>query len=86
MLMVLLMGEQDALASPMICNVELHAIINNKEITSLSLCHLMPPSLYPTVCVSEVSKDKGFYATSSCTSLIKHTPTKQHCVNDDVND
>ena len=31
-------------------------------------------------------KDKGFYATSSCTSLIKHTPTKQHYVNDDVND
>ena len=46
----------------------------------------MPPSLYPTVCVSEVSKDQSSHATNLCTSLIKHTPSKQHCVNDDVND
>ena len=72
--------------SLLLCNAEIHAIIKNKEIKNLSLCYLMPPSLHPIVCVSEVSKDKGFYATSSCTSLIKHTPNKPHCVNDDVND
>ena len=46
----------------------------------------MPPSLDPTLCVSDVSKEKGFYATNSCTTLIKYTPTKQHRVNKDVSD
>ena len=36
---VLLMGELDVLSSPMICNAKLHAIINNNEINSLSLCY-----------------------------------------------
>ena len=75
---VLLMGEQDALVYPMICNADLHAIIDNNEINSFSLFYLMPPSLEPIVFESEVSKAKGFYATSSCTSFIKHTPIKQH--------
>ena len=74
---VSLMGEQDILTSPMICNAKLHAIINNEGIDSLILCYLLPPSLYPTVCVSEVSKDKSSHATSSCTSLIKHNSIQE---------
>ena len=62
----------------MICIAELHAIINNNEINSLSLCYLFPPSLDSAVCVSEVSQVSSSIATSSCTSLIKGTPTK-HC-------
>ena len=47
---IFLMGEQDVLASPMICNANFHAVINNNEMNSLSLCYLMPPSLDPIVC------------------------------------
>ena len=70
----------------MLFNVELHEVISNEEINSLSLFYLISSSLNPIVCVRVVSKNKGSYATNSWTNLIKHTPTKQHCVNDDVND
>ena len=80
------MGEQDVLASLMICNAKLHAIINNNEINNLSLCYLMPPSLDSIVCGSEVSKVKTFYATSSCTSLLKSNPPKQFYESDKDNE
>ena len=83
---VLLMGEQDVLTSPMICNAELHAIININEINSLNLCYLMPLFLDSTVYVSEVSNVQSFYAASSCTSIVKIAPTKQHCVSDKDNE
>ena len=83
---VLLMREQDVLSSPMICNAELHAIINNEKINSLVSCCLIPPSLYFTVCVSEVSKVRSFYAISSCKSLLKNIPIKQNYVSDKDNE
>ena len=83
---ILLMGDQDVLVSPIICNEKIHAIINNNEINHLSLCYLMPPSFDPTVWVSDVSKAKSFYAIISCTGLTKNTPTRQHCVDDKENE
>ena len=83
---IFLMGEQDALTSPLNCDGELHAIINNNEINILSLCYLMPSSLDSIVCVSEVSKVKTFYATSSCTSLSKSNPPKQYYESDKDNE
>ena len=46
----------------------------------------MPPSFDSTLCVSEDSKAKSFYATSLCNSLIKNTPANQHCVDDKDNE
>ena len=42
---VLLMGEQDVPASPLIFNAKFHGVINNNDINNLSLCYLLPPSL-----------------------------------------
>ena len=78
---VLLMGEQDVLASPLIFNAKLHGVINNNAINSLSLCYLLSPSLDSNVCVSEVSQVNNLNATS----LIKSTPTKHHGVCDEDN-
>ena len=65
---VLLIGEKDGLASPMICNAKLHLIINKEETNILVLCYLMPPSLYTTVCVSDVSNYQSDNVSSSSTT------------------
>ena len=93
---ILMMGHEDVLFSPMIYNAELHSIINKEKINNLVLCYLMHPSLYLTLCVSQVLKYQNDNDTSSRTSpqqlnvslyLTKSCPSKKHCNTiDDANE
>ena len=83
---VLLMGEQDVPASPLICNAKLTCHMNNNKICNLVLGYLLPVPLSTNEYVIDMSMTSNEHETDSCVShlqgnaslALKESSSSQH--------